>query len=188
MSGIDLHIHGTENLDISFSVRRSTAQVNNPLQTWAASLDATDRFGRPVSVASARILHIPNARFQTNVLEVLSDVSDNARAVAAALVTGHAIPKRLFTDGSGLLVIDSIRVDTEYRSHKLGHIIVRAAQDFLLEDGHGLTALVPASMEDHTPLLPELTVRQEAQAAKDISVFWRDMGFKKHGVCLVLTT
>jgi GNAT superfamily N-acetyltransferase len=190
MSFIDLTKYGAENLEVGFSVRRSAAEVNNPLQTWTASLDATDRYGDPVPMATARIIFIPNARFETNVLEMLSDVSDNTRAIATALIVGHSIPKRLFTDGTGLLVVDRIRVAPEYRGHKLGHIIVKAAQDFLLEDGNGLTAITTTSSAttppDYQPAAE--TRRHAAKAAKEDDAFWRSMGFKKHHGCLVQTT
>ena len=141
-AAIDLRTYRSDHLDVDFSTVRRVRDIESPVEEWSVEVRAEDQLGIPLILARASVHLIPYALLRDDVCELLRASHQSLGPLASDLAgTGTEIPFALFGEGTGLLVVRTVNVELSYRGHRLGQLIVEAAQSFLLRDGHGLTVL-----------------------------------------------
>lgn len=174
---INLRAYGTDRLDVDFTTVRRMGDIDSSVEEWSVEVRAEDEMGIPVSLARASVHLIPHALFHDDVHELLRASHPDLETLASDLAgRGRDIPCSLFGEGTGLLVVRSVGVEPAYRGNKLGHLIVSAAQSFLLRDGHGLTVLNNRHPED-----------SGAEPAAKLEAYWSRARFLPYRGFLVHT-
>lgn len=151
-ASLNLDYRPIDDIDVAFDIVGPVKSLSDPVQNWQLELRADDDFGVPVTLARASIFAIPHAAFREDLPEVIHAAAPQLDVIAVDITTGGGLnPKLIAEDGDGLLLIESIVVEPQFRGRDLSILAITAAQTFLLEGGHGVTALLPRPIGSESP-------------------------------------
>lgn len=176
-ASVNLDYYSNDLIDVAFDITGRFGELRSPIQSWSVELRVDDPFNLPTTLARASVFVVPHAMFRDDIPTLVHEAAPNLDVIAVDITEGGNIPAKLLGDGESLLLIENVVVAPEHRGRNLGHMIVSAAQTFLLRDGHGVTALLPRPTEGAPAAAGELK----------LSRYWREMGFVLHGASLVMT-
>jgi GNAT superfamily N-acetyltransferase len=178
-ASLNLDYRPIDDIDVAFDIAGPFKALTDPVQEWNVELRADDDFGVPVTLARATVFAIPHARFRDDIPEIIHQAAPQLDVVGVDITFAGAIAEKHLGDGDSLLLVERIVVEPQFRGRDLSHMIITAAQTFLLREGHGATALLPRPIGSESP---------GGGGELRLSRHFRGMGFRLAGASLVMTT